>query len=165
MRIRDMIITALLCVIAAAPLAAHGAPPEADYPELLYRDSAVEAVSKHDQTTIAYAVFGDEFGEITERVSRHQAYFVPADEALADWDDEGLANEELGALAERHIATGPVAEQPLEYVESFTTLDGETISVAIDDRGRPLLNGEVTVVESIRLAYGYMHIIDGRLDG
>lgn len=159
-----MIIAVLLFIIALAPLAAHGAPPEADYPELLDRDSAAEALSKHGQITTAYAVFGDEFGEVVEKASKHRAYFVPTDEALVDWNPEGLTSREFAALAERHIATGHVAEQRLEFIESFTTIDGETISVTLDGAGHSLLNGEVTVVESVQIAYGYLHIIDGRLD-
>ena len=120
-------------------------------------------VAINKQTTVAYDVFGEEFAAFVERAPR-TAYFVPADDALEDWDPEDFSQEELAELAERHVASGLVAEQPLEFVDSFITMDGETITVALDPEGRPVLNGRITVIETINVAYGFVYIIDGRLD-
>ena len=161
MRLRNMSIMLVLLVVILAPLAAVGVE-EADYPEA-HRDTALDVIGEHDQTTIAYEVFGDEFAEAIDAAPRH-AYFVPTDAALEDWDPEQLTNEELEALVRRHLAAGPVAEEQLELVDSFMTMDGQTIDVALDPEGRPVLNGTVTVIETIDVAYGVVYIIDGRLD-
>ena len=136
MIIRNMTLTALLLILAVMPLVAHGAPPEADYPEA-HQDSALDVISEHERTTVAYDVFGEEFAEFVERAPR-TAYFVPTDAALEGWDPEDFTQVELAELAERHVASGLVAEQPLEFVDSFITMDGETITVALDPEGRPV---------------------------
>ena len=79
-------------------------------------------------------------------------------------DAAGHTNDELEALVRRHLAAGDVAERPLEFVDSFTTMDGQTINVALDPERRPVLNGTVTVVDTIDVAYGVVYVIDGRLD-
>ena len=75
-----------------------------------------------------------------------------------------MTDVEREILARRHVAAGLVADQPLEFIESFTTMDGETIDVGLDPQGRPVLNGVVTVIEIIEVSNGYVYIIDGVLD-
>ena len=161
MRLRYVSTMLILLVVIGAPLAAVG-EPEANYPEA-HRDTALDVIAEHDQTTIAYEVFGDEFAEAIDTAPRH-AFFVPTDAALEDWDPEQFTNEELQVLVRRHIAVGSVAEGQIEFVDSFMTMDGQAIEVALDPEGRPVLNGTVTVLETIDVAYGVVYIIDGRLD-
>ena len=126
-------------------------------------ETALDVIAEHERTSAAYDLFGDEFAAALD-ADVQLAFFVPADEALADVDRQALSDVELRRMAERHSAAGIVATQSVEFADSFQTLDGELITVSYDEDGNVVLNGRVTVIEIIEVANGFVYIIDGRLD-
>lgn len=127
-------------------------------------ETALDVIADHERTSRAYELFGDEFAATLDAEMRQMAFFVPVDEVLEDVDRDDLTEEELQNIAARHAATGIVAMQSLEFVDSFMTMDGEMIMVSVDDEGNITLNDRVKVVETIEIANGFVYIIDGRLD-
>jgi hypothetical protein len=125
-------------------------------------ETAHDVLARHERTSIAYELFGDEFAEALAS-DVLLAYFVPADEALSDLDREALSEEELLRIADRHTAAGIVATESVEYLQAFETIDGEVIIVSYDEEGNIILNG-VRVIEMIEVSNGMVYIIDGRLD-
>ena len=137
--------------------------PEEEEPWDTDDREAIQVISEHERTASAYDLFGDEFAEVVDYAPR-VAYFIPSDEALAQVEPVDLTELEREQLARRHVAAGLVADQPLEFIDSFLTMDGETIEVGVDPQGRPVLNGVVTVIETIQVGNGFVYIIDGVLD-
>ena len=137
--------------------------PDEEEPFAAEEETARDVLARHARTSAAYELFGDEFAGALE-ADIQLAYFVPADGALAGLDREALSDGELLQIAERHVATGIVATQPVDFVDSFVTLDGEMIMVSYDEEGNVILNGNVTVIETIEVSNGIVYIIDGRLD-
>ena len=125
--------------------------------------SALDVIAGHDMTSAAYVLFGEEFARALDERAR-VAFFVPADEAMADLDPDALTNDEVEALAERHVAIGAVSAEPIESVESFVTTDGQVITVFVESDGTVILNSSVVVIEVIQAFDGYVYIIDGLLD-
>ena len=125
--------------------------------------SVLDVIAGHEMTSIAYDLFGEEFAAALADRPR-LAFFVPADEAIADLDPDTLSDAEIATLAERHVAIGLVSAEPIEFVESFVTTDGEIITVFVENDGTVILNGSVVVMEAIPAVDGYVYIIDGLLD-
>ena len=163
MRIRTFTSVVLMVLLALVPLAAQDQPEEAD-PTAAEEETALDVLAEHERTSVAYDLFGEEFARALD-AGMHLAFFVPADDVLADLDLAELSPRELEEIAQRHSASGIVATQPLEFVDSFVTIDGRLIMVSMDMDGNPLLNGEITVIETIEVANGFVYIIDGWLDG
>ena len=126
-------------------------------------ETALNVISDHEQTSIAYDLFGEEFADALDG-GQHLAIFVPMDEALEGMDREDLSGEEIRSLYERHVATGLASEEPIELIESFATVDGQMISVTVEEDGTVVLNGTARVVEAIPVINGIVYIIDGTLD-
>ncbi len=163
MKIRHFVPVVLMALFALAPLAAQDQPEEPD-PAFDEEETALDVLAEHERTSVAYDLFGEEFARALD-AGMHLAFFVPADDVLVDLDPAELSPQELQEIAERHTASGIVATQSLEFIESFVTTDGRLILVSMDVDGNPLLNGEITVIETIEVANGFVYIIDGWLDG
>ena len=126
-------------------------------------ETALSVISEHERTSIAYDLFGDEFADALDG-GQHLAIFVPADEVLEGMDRENLSEEEIAALYERHVATGLASEEPIEFIESFSTVDGQMITVTVEEDGTVMLDGTARVIEVIPVTNGIVYIIDGTLD-
>jgi hypothetical protein len=123
-------------------------------------ETALNVISEHQRTSIAYDLFGEEFAEALDG-GEQLAIFVPVDDALDGMDRENLSDEEIRSLYERHVATGLASEEPIEFIESFATLDGQMITVTVEDDGTVMLNGTARVIEVIPVTNGIVYIIDG----
>ena len=153
-----IIATVTLVALALTPLAAQVRPGEGE------DETALDVISEHEQTTVAYQLFGDEFADRLDGEER-LALFVPADEVFAqvDREREEVSEEEIRALYERHVATGLASEEPIEWIEWFATVDGQRISVTVQEDGTVLLNETTRIIETIPVRNGIVYIIDGSL--
>jgi uncharacterized surface protein with fasciclin (FAS1) repeats len=153
-----VIVTVALMALALMPLAAQVRPGEAQ------DETALDVISEHEQTTVAYQLFGEEFADLLEG-DQQLALFVPADDVFAQIDRESdeVSEEEIRALYERHVATGLASREPIEWIEWFTTLDGQRITVTVQDDGTVLLNDTTRIIEAIPVRNGIVYIIDGSL--
>lgn len=125
--------------------------------------TALDVLSQHERTSIAFNLLGEEFADALDG-GRRLAIFVPADEALEGIDPAALSDEEIRSLYERHITTGLASEEPIDYIDSFTTEDGRTITVVIDEIGTVVLNDVARVIDIIPVTNGIVYIIDATLD-
>ncbi|MGF1505957.1 MAG: fasciclin domain-containing protein, partial [Anaerolineae bacterium] len=97
--------------------------------------------------------------------------FAPTDEAFqATLEDRALTvgdlTADLALLNEvllYHVVEGTVSAEDLTGMETVTTLQGEEITVEVDD-GEVILNGSVIVVDTdIEASNGIIHVVDGVL--
>jgi uncharacterized surface protein with fasciclin (FAS1) repeats len=126
-------------------------------------ETALDVISEHARTSIAFDLFGEEFADALGG-GEQLAIFVPADDVLEGMAREDLSDEEIRSLYERHVATGLASEEPIEFIESFATVDGQMISVTVEEDGTVVLNGTARIVEVIPVTNGIVYIIDGTLD-
>lgn len=160
MRTRNLVtvIAAIVALLALMPLGAQVRPGDAE------DETALDVISEHEQTTVAYQLFGEEFADALDGGQR-LALFVPADDVFAqiDREREEVSEEEIRALYERHVATGLASQEPIEWIEWFATVDGQRITVTVQEDGTVLLNDTVSIIEAIPTQNGIVYIIDGSL--
>lgn len=95
--------------------------------------------------------------------------FAPTDDAFAALPEgtvEGLLEDPEGALTEvllYHVADGVVPAETVVTLESATTLQGEDVTIAVED-GNVILNDSIQVIiTDIEASNGIIHVIDGVL--
>ncbi|MAU00933.1 MAG: adhesion lipoprotein [Anaerolineaceae bacterium] len=95
--------------------------------------------------------------------------FAPTDDAFAALPEgtvEALLEDPEGALTEvllYHVAEGVVPAETVVTLESATTLQGEDVTIAVED-GSVILNDSVQVIiTDIAASNGIIHVIDGVL--
>ena len=162
---RWTLITLVLASAFLARLAAdeHPAGRQSVQPGDAEEETALDVISDHERTSVAYEIFGRQFTESLDGGQRI-ALFVPADEFFEGTDHEALTTEEIVFLYLRHMSTGLVSLEPIETVDTFMTADGRLVTVTIDAEGRIVLNGVAAVLEAIPAANGIVYILDNALD-
>ena len=192
MRVQSSIVVVLFMVSGLTAAGASGAPEQADPPGDIQEDrplapdeperldpapeadrearpgdaedqTALDVLRDHQQTSVAYDLFGEEFADALDGV-RPLAFFVPVDGALDALDLEALSGEEVRSLYERHITTGLAAEEPIAYIDSFTTEDGRMITVTVEEDGTVVLDDIARIIEIIPVTNGIVYLIDTTLD-
>lgn len=156
MNVRHVILTIFLTAALVTPMFAQVQPGEGDDMTVL------EIIANHDDTSVAYELFGSEYEEFLDG-DDSLALFVPRDEALEDLDLDEMAALDRETLFRRHITSGLASESPIEFIEWFGTADGEQITVTVDD-DTVVLNDRATVVEAIAATNGVVYIIDQTLE-
>jgi hypothetical protein len=161
---RSTVIAIALVLMLLAQLAAdeHSRERRTVRPGDAEEGTALDVLSDHEQTSVAYDIFGRHFAESLDGGQRI-ALFVPADEFFEDMDHEALTTEEIVFLYLRHMSTGLVSLEPIETIDAFMTADGRLVTVTIDAEGRTILNGIATVVEAIPTTNGIVYILDSTL--
>jgi len=135
-------------------------------------EDVVETAEAGDFTTLVAAI---EAAELTEALQGPGPFtvFAPTDDAFAAaLDALGLTAEELLADTETlttiltyHVVEGGVFAEDVIALdgETATTLQGEDISIAVED-GAVVLNGSVNVTQvDVAASNGVIHVIDGVL--
>lgn len=165
MRAHKAILTMFLVLVFLVPLVADEHPEERRpaRPGDTEEGTALDVLSDHEKTSVAYEIFGRHFAESLDGGQRI-ALFVPADEFFEDIDHEELTTAEIVFLYLRHMSTGLVSLEPIETVDTFMTADGRLVTVMVDEQGRTVLNGVAAVVEAIPTTNGIVYILDNALD-
>jgi len=95
--------------------------------------------------------------------------FAPTDDAFAALPDgtvESLLEDPEGALTDvllYHVVDGAVMAETVVTLDAATTLQGENVTIAVED-GNVFLNDSVQVVMTdIQASNGVIHVIDGVL--
>ena len=192
MRVRGSLIAVFLVLLGFTTIGASGVPDQADTPGDIQEErplapdepeeveppleaeresrpgdaedqTALDVLEDHGRTSVAYDLFGEIFAEALDG-GQQLAVFVPADEALQSVDPENLSDEEVRSLYERHITTGLASEEPIAYVDSFTTEDGRMITVTVEEDGTVVLDNVARIIEIIPVTNGIVYLIDATLD-
>ena len=119
-------------------------------------------------TTLVAAL---EAAGLAETLSGEGAFtvFAPTDDAFAALPEgtvEGLLEDPEGALTDvllYHVVEGTVPAETVVTLESATTLQGEDVTIAVED-GNVILNGTTQVIiTDIAASNGIIHVIDAVL--
>lgn len=92
--------------------------------------------------------------------------FAPTDEAFAKLDPATLASllepqnkEQLAAILTYHVVSGRFTAEDVTARSSFETVQGETISISLEDGQAKVNNATITTVD-VPASNGIIHIID-----
>lgn len=155
MRVRNVVLVLVMAGVLIAPLYAQVRPGDAD------SGTVKDVIADHADVSLAYELFGSEFDEFLSG-DEPLALFVPTDEALDQIDSEEISGVEVQTLFNQHTATGLASREPIEFIEWFVTVDGERVTVSVEDDA-VILNDSVTVIEAIAATNGVVYIVDDSL--
>ncbi len=155
MKTRLFIITAILGAALVLPVSAQVRPGDAE------DVTAIDVVAEHEQISATYELFGSEFADFLGG-DTDLAFFAPIDDVIAELDTDDVSAADLEALFESHVATGIASREPIEFIEWFVTVNGERVTVTVED-GTVWLNDTAVVIDAIATENGIVYIIDAPL--
>jgi transforming growth factor-beta-induced protein len=85
--------------------------------------------------------------------------FEAALEALGITAEELLANPALGDILTYHVLSGEVMSSDLEPTQTVATVQGEEVTITVDDAGARINDAEI-VQTDIEASNGVIHVID-----
>jgi transforming growth factor-beta-induced protein len=85
--------------------------------------------------------------------------FEAALEALGITAEELLANPALGDILTYHVLSGEVMSSDLEPTQTVATVQGEEVTITVDDDGARINDAEI-VQTDIEASNGVIHVID-----
>lgn len=114
-----------------------------------------------DVVTNAYQLLSPELKDLDDGET-DVAIFLPMDKSLQRGDVANMSEEEKEAFVKRHMATGLVSKEPIEFIEWFVTEDGNRVMVSEKDDA-VILNDSVSIIEILPAKNGIVYVIDESL--